>query len=281
MEQRTSDIENLASSFATVFAGRKDAWGTLEGRCVKEPLKLSHIIKHLEVNQSLGRYPLLNNGTCKWAVVDFDFKSHKDRVEIAEQTARRFAKKLFELGLKSYWFERSKSGMIHLWIFFSESVAPRKIRRILQFVARELTVKIANGMVEIFPKQDELSDSEGNYIHLSYFSVLNGGPLDRRVILDPNTFQPISLENFFDRVDQSLISPQEIDVVIESLPHEDSQTEAKCNQYTKFSESAWQIKRENIIEITRKYWSEGQRQELAMCLGGIPGKAEGTLAGCR
>lgn len=95
METNTNDLEKLAKSFATVFAGRMDAWGTLQGRCVKETLKPSHIINHIIGKESLGRYPLLSDGTCKWAVVDFDFKSYPNRVELAEKTARRFAKKTF------------------------------------------------------------------------------------------------------------------------------------------------------------------------------------------
>jgi hypothetical protein len=133
--------EDLASRFATIFEGRKDAWGKLEGGCIKESLTLSHVINHLQGVKSLGLYPLLDNATCKLVVVDFDFKSNPNRVELAEKEARRFAKKLFELGLKLCWFERSKSGMIHLWLFFSEPVQAWKIRKILYFVARKLNLK--------------------------------------------------------------------------------------------------------------------------------------------
>jgi len=157
--------------------------------------------------------------TCKWAVVDFDFKSKADRVELAEKASRKFAKKLFELGLKSFWFERSKSGMIHLWLFFSETIKARKIRKVLLFVARQLDLKVANGEVEVFPKQDELSDGQvGNYIHLPYFGEIKQEQLDKRVMLNPNTFKPIPLEVFLDQVEQSLISQIQLDEVHDSLP---------------------------------------------------------------
>lgn len=273
MEPNTNDLENWARSFATVFGGRRDARGTLPGGCVKEPLELSHIINHINGEESLGLYLLFDNGTCKAAVVDFDFKSQANRVELSEKTSRRVAKKLFELGLKSYWFERSKSGMIHLWLFFSEPVEARKVRRILRFAARELNLKIANGIVEIFPKQDELSNGQvGNYIHLPYFGSLNGQSLDRRVMIDPNTFEPISLETFLERVQETLISPMELDMVVESLPKGDSKSQETSNQNSNSSESALQRKKEKMIEILRKYWTEGYRQDLSMYLAGFLAK---------
>src|SRR3972149_11341086 len=90
------ELKTLAHKFANILSGRKDAWGTLHGGCVKEPLKITHIIDHLSGKESLGSYPLLDDGTCKVAVVDFDFKVEKDRINKAEREAHRFAKKLFE-----------------------------------------------------------------------------------------------------------------------------------------------------------------------------------------
>src|SRR3989304_2158990 len=100
-----TNIANLARKFSTIFAGRTDARGTLLGGCVKESLNLQNFINHLTGEESLGCYPLLDDGTCKVACVDFDFKAEPDRIKKAEREARRFAHKLFELGLNSNWFE--------------------------------------------------------------------------------------------------------------------------------------------------------------------------------
>lgn len=264
------DLQSLAKRFAAIFAGRKDAWGTLQGGCVKESLKLHHITKHLAGKESLGRYPLLQNGKCKWACIDFDFKSEPNREVKAERESRRFAKKLFELGLKSYWIERSKSGLMHLWLFFSDYVEAREIRRILQFAAQQLGLKVANGIVEIFPKQDELSDGQvGNYVHLPYFGASNGQPLDRRVMIDAETFTPIALESFLEKAEQSLITPSELDEAYESLP-EDKPERSSDNTHAK---TAWDLKRDKIISIFSPYWAEGLRQELALSLSGFLAKS--------
>lgn len=270
------EIKIVAEEFATIFAGRKDARGTLQGGCIRESVEDSHFIDHLTGKVSLGCYLLHNDGTCKAALVDFDFKSDPNRVELAEREARRFGKKLFELGLESYSFERSRSGMIHLWLFFSEPIKARKIRRILQFLAKKLSLKIANGIVEIFPKQNELSDGQiGNYIHLPYFCALNGSLPDRRVMLDRDTFEPIPLETFLDRVNQSLISPHDLDLVYDSLPKEDSETEEKMTvdvESDTYSESVWQVTRKQIIEIMRSYWVKGSRQDLSLYLSDLLGR---------
>lgn len=261
------DVDSLAKRFIKLFAGRKDARGTLEGGCIRETLKMDHAFNHLEGIESLGFYPLLDDGTSWWVVVDFDFKSKADRVELAEKASRRFAKKLFELGLKSFWFERSKSGMIHLWLFFSEPIKARKIRKALLFVARQLDLKVANGEVEVFPKQDELSDGQvGNYVHLPYFGEIKQEQLDKRIMLNPNTFKPIPLEVFLDQVEPSLITPIQVDEAYDSLPMDDN------HKAPASKETTWEIKMNHIIKLLEPYWTEGQRQELSMCLAGYLAK---------
>jgi len=261
------DMNSLAKRFIKVFAGRKDARGTLEGGCVREALKMVHVIDHLEGKESLGRYPLLDDGTSWWAVVDFDFKSSPNREELAEKEARKYAQALFGLGLKSYFFERSKSALIHLWLFFSEHIKARKIRRVLLFVAKKLDLRIANGEVEIFPKQDELTNGQvGNYVHLPYFGENKQGQLDKRVMLNPNTFKPIPLEAFIDQAEQSLISQIQIDEVHSSLPIDEAHQTLTSN------ETIWEIKMNRIIKLLDPYWTEGQRQELSMCLAGYLAK---------
>jgi len=59
-----AEFNSLACSFAKVFAGRRDARGTLNGGCIKETVKIDHFINHLEGKESLGLYLLLDDGTC-------------------------------------------------------------------------------------------------------------------------------------------------------------------------------------------------------------------------
>lgn len=281
MEQAQDDaIKEVARQFIKIFPGLPDARGAVHGECLKGKLTLEHVLRHLEGKESLGRYPIFNGKYIKWAAVDFDFKSSPDRKTLSERHAREFAEKLFEYGIKYCWLERSKSGLIHLWIFFREKVLAKKVRYILYAIARELRLKIADGIVEVFPKHDELNEDHpfGNYINLPYYGALNGETIERRVILDSNTLEPIPLRDFLSRVEPTFISEGEVDTVYDSLTENLSQDEtdqeptAEPNNSEGYSEGSWQIKREKIIEIFKPYWVNPARQRLSLRLADLLGR---------
>jgi len=274
--KKTHSVETeYLQTFSRVFAGRKDCLGTLQGGCVKVKLKVSHFEHHLKGIESLGRYPLLDDGSCYWAVVDFDFKSKQDRKSLAEKNSKRFANELSKIGIKTTWFERSKSELIHLWLFFDDPVEAKKIRKILTHIANKLELRIANGVVEIFPKQDQLDDGQvGNYVHLPYFNGLNNSSLETRVMIDPETFEPVSLYDFLSEVKNTFIDPEIIDTEYKRIVDLESDSKDNTdlislnslNSLNSYSNS------EKIIQILRPYWNEGRRQELSLCLSGFLSK---------
>jgi len=267
--------EYVVNTFSRVFAGRKDCWGTLEGGCIKEDLKISHIENHLNGIEALGRYPLLNDGTCYWAVVDFDFKSEQDRISLAEKHSKSFVSELEKIGITTPCFERSKSELIHLWLFFDDPVEATKIRKILTYIANKLELRIANGVVEIFPKQDQLNNGQvGNYVHLPYFNGLNNSSLDTRVMINTETFKPVSLYDFLSEVENSFIDPEIIDKEYKRIVDLESDSKDNpdlislnsLNSLNSYGNS------EKIIQILKPYWNEGHRQELSLCLSGFLSK---------
>lgn len=170
---RDDTTKEKARKFIEIFRGLPDARGTVAGACIRGTLTLEHVLQHLEGKESLGRYPIFDGKYIKWAAVDFDFKQAADRVALSETHAKEYAKAMFDLGIKHCWFERSKSGLIHLWTFYREKVLAEKVRYILISVAKDLGLKIANGIVEIFPKQNDVSTGHfGNYISLPYCGAL-------------------------------------------------------------------------------------------------------------
>jgi len=238
--------EYVVKTFLRVFGGRKDCRGTIQGGCVKGNLKVSHVEHHLNGIESLGRYPLLDEGTCYWAVVDFDFKSEQDRKNLAEDNSKRFANELSKIGIKKPWFERSKSGLIHLWIFFDKPVQAIKIRKLLINIANKLDLKIANGVVEIFPKQDQLEVGQvGNYVHLPYFNGLNNSSLETRVMINPETFEPVSLYDFLFEIEDSFIEKEIIDREYEKLLAIESDSKEKTDLIS------FQKKKQTLFRIIR------------------------------
>jgi len=262
-------MNNIESRFYNLLAGREDAWGTIDGKSIRETLEHKHIKNHLFGHESLGTYPLLDNGTCKFAVVDFDFKTDSDRCIHALMEARKFNSKLIELGINSAWFERSKSGMIHLWILFSDFIEASKIRRILFYVANELGLEVRDGIVEIFPKEDNLEDGrDGNYVHLPYFRTLNGQCSQYRTMINPFNLKQIGIKEFLRKAEKSLITPDMLDVVYEKTFKDESNHNEKRYNDNEISQSTTAknstLEQAKEVETTVGYGGNDQ-QESTKC----------------
>jgi len=173
------------SSFASLFAGRTDAYGTGEGRWRKEPVTHGVYRAHLEGRGAgLGIAPLTDDNMVRFAAIDLDEPDFK-----AAFTMQEF------LPGESY-VERSRSGNAHVWVFFASPIEGWIPRAIL----REATVAAGKQHVEVFPKRDRLLPGMlGNYINLPYHG-------ENRPIIWPhpdtcgNPPPPISLEQFLDLV---------------------------------------------------------------------------------
>jgi hypothetical protein len=117
------------------------------------------------------------------------------------------------VGLKRVFIERSKSKRYHLWVFFSQSVRAKDVRWIISSALEKLGMRY-----KVFPKQDALREGEvGNYINLPYFGGLRQIP-ERRVIIDSQTFEPVSLESFLNEAERSAVTPEELELILEGLP---------------------------------------------------------------
>jgi hypothetical protein len=165
--------------FASLFAGRSDAFGILtDGRpyAVRTTLTLRHYGHHLAGRLRLGVYPLLSDGTTRLLALDFDGPtSHDDAWRVYCRASH------FKL---PFLWEVSKSGDVHLWLFFSAPVLSRDIRRVSRLLLEEAGVR-----AEINPKQDQLSNGVlGNYIFLPLAG--QSVPEGRTLFIDTNTGAP-------------------------------------------------------------------------------------------
>jgi hypothetical protein len=53
---------SVVCEFAELFAGRTDAWGSVEGACVRGTVGIGRYGQHLEApGRSLGVYPLIQS----------------------------------------------------------------------------------------------------------------------------------------------------------------------------------------------------------------------------
>ncbi len=165
--------DETVNQFMRLFKGRVDAWGTVEGMCVKEPVTIEHYRKHLQGLKSLGIYPLLDDGTCWFFAIDIDDKDWNKAVTLRRE---------FMAYSINVYITASKSKGFHVYGFADdEPFIGKEVREL----ARRIELKLGF-QTEIFPKQDKLDATIplGNYINLPChgftrkFLTANGPEMD-------------------------------------------------------------------------------------------------------
>ncbi len=188
--------------FRAAFPGLDHVYGTYDlgsGRSwqVKQPVTDEVIVNHIMGRKPLGRYLLTGTHT-RAVVVDYDDDVPDLPIEFLNQAAH------YEV--PSY-IEVSKAKGFHVWLFFEDDGVPAvKARAVVKHILDEVEHN-----VEVFPKQDviDLSRGEyGNFINLPLFGrlVLEG----RTVFVDPaNGLRPVPnqwrLMEVFHRVSESVL----------------------------------------------------------------------------
>jgi len=174
-----NDNSELVKNFASLFAGRTDAYGSWEGGCIKEPVTQGLFSKHLWGQEYIGIYPMMDTNTVWWGCSDIDVND----IDQARNIQLALKLKLIES-----WVEKTVKGF-HVWIFARKPVEARVMRRAL--LAAHAVVKAP--AKEINPKQEEVS-GYGNYVRLPYPGALFE-PCSVRYMIDSSD-KPLSLEAF-------------------------------------------------------------------------------------
>jgi hypothetical protein len=200
MRREDSDEVNL---FASLFHGRQDAFGLMQGEkvmAVRRPVSLRHYRLHLEGRLRLGIYPLLSGGVTHFLALDFDGPQAWEQAIEVFHCATHYS-------LPLAW-EISKSGDVHLWLFFSAPALARDARLLARVLLDEAAVR-----AEVFPKQDSLPGGGlGNFIWLplSGESVKQG----RTLFLDPTSHRPIPNQHgYLSTIEK--ISPEKLAQVVD------------------------------------------------------------------
>lgn len=189
---------DVVDGFASLFAGRLEAYGSEEGESIKTPDWTyigyrSRVQLHLEADNPMGVYPLIPDSGLGWVVnwgcVDFDEGDDPSLIH-----AMNLRAVLAEFGIVG-WIERSRSKGFHVWVFARHPIAAATMRRAL-FVACQIAkapTKEVNPKSEGFFHDDGRMNMTkfGNYVRLPY----PHGATDRRVVLDTDN-TPLTVEWF-------------------------------------------------------------------------------------
>lgn len=165
-------------------------------------------LKHLEGINPMGVCPINENNNVSFAVIDFD--------SYDKEVIKKKVKYIYSNNFPLLCF-RSKSGGLHLYMFFKEPVQAKRAR---QAMKRLLPLLDLPPNTEVFPKQDRLKgEDSGSWINLPYFkcyepkSYLFGNdceeiPINEALGLIKSKLKTLEdVEDFFDRLDYSDAPP--------------------------------------------------------------------------
>lgn len=164
---------------------------------------------HLKGDFGVGICPITEEGKCKFAVIDIDCYI-QSKIKISLNMIRDY-----QLPLLPF---RSKSGGLHLYIFFSKAVSANTARDLLKQIIESTALNKIYGenKVETFPKQDKLKGF-GSCITLPYFN-------------EEETYNPmvslsgesLPLKQALEIIQNNVISVDKVKELIDSLPYNDA-----------------------------------------------------------
>lgn len=165
---RMNDLFKGLTSAHGVFIPERMEGKKQTGKCgtVREPVIIEKWQEHLNGKIGLGIIPIDEQNQCNWACID---------VDVYDLNYKEIIEKLANF---PFVICRSKSGGVHLFLFFKKPAMCRDVREYL----RNQVSALGLGNSEIFPKQDEVIAKRGdigNWLNMPYF-----GNTRRCIILD-------------------------------------------------------------------------------------------------
>ena len=166
---------NQIKTIITEIAGRSNRYLLSTGDAVRteKTYNVKDVDNHLMGLTRYGIYPEVTEDTCSFGAIDFDLTKEMEDGSLDE--AGRFA---IAIKVKSYLqnffrlrpvLEISKSGGVHIFVFFNDSLDREFIQWLLsKAITETVPYKICNGSIEVFPK-----GSKGAGIFFPFFNMFN------------------------------------------------------------------------------------------------------------
>ena len=214
----------IADSYSRLFTGNKSAHGVhvygkekskkgkREGKSWTEakPPTDEDYTNHLNGKKGLGIVPIDHNNKVTFCVIDVD--DYSEKVE-------SYVNQIYSNNMPLLPF-RSKSGGLHLYIFFQNEVsATLAIDTMKKFIAL-LALK---DDTEIFPKQKKLRKGDnGNWINLPYYNL--GQPTFGAMQngLQSELGDILSIEFMIEEVRRKTQTPESLEEFFDNLPLQDA-----------------------------------------------------------
>ena len=188
-------FSGLQRAHIAFVPGELDARGKLTGRYVtlREGATLMQWQEHLSGRLSLGVCPIDDESKCMFGAIDIDVYSDKNLVS-------SILEKIIDLPLVAVL---SKSGGVHLYVFFKEAAAAGALQKKL----REIAAFLGFAQSEIFPKQTKLVAERGDVG--SCINVPYCGEERHAIINIGGANTKLTLEEFVELAEAKKASPAE------------------------------------------------------------------------
>lgn len=187
-------MTSIVDSFASLFGGRTDAYGTWEGGSVRVEVTRQSFENHLNGKELIGIYPLTAGSTVRWGCSDIDV----DDIDSARNLQTAFAVK----GIKSF-VEKTRKGY-HVWIFANDWIPAAVMRR--AFLSAHEVIGLPPK--EVNPKQEETTGL-GNYVRLPYPNGINVMP-ENRFMLFQSADTAMTLAQFIDEAMEARVTQKQL-----------------------------------------------------------------------
>lgn len=203
---------------------------------------------HLLGKKRLGVAPEIKGQEDKILFAGIDIDCNDLSTEEKYKMALGLQNNLFEEFRLSALIEQSKSKGYHIFIFFSTPQKRDYIQKLLNKVVTEVTgKKIANGIIEIFPK-----GRKGNAIFLPCFGMFQ----------DKNTLN----EEFYELKKSCFVEGEKMEVVTNPLIRIKNFMQVNSSMLL-FQESL--SKYPDCIRKAALNWKDGERNSLTMAVAGV------------
>ena len=191
LDDNNSATETTVSAYTTyqqLFQGRTDKIGVGNASVsVTNKQQITKYIKeHLVGNTRIGFYNLLPDGTCPWAVVEFENHDKAGDLTDPISTSLQFLQHMRSVGIPAYReLSKNPNGKcIHAWIFFETPISAKKVHLALNGFMHQ----VMGIYTEVFPKGYD-TNKIGNFIRLPLFGAAEdllgwGVPKERTVFID-------------------------------------------------------------------------------------------------
>lgn len=187
-----------------------------------EPLGEKQYSEHLSGKQGLGVIPINERNKCQFAVIDVDeYKIDFDK----------YFKINMDYSLPLCFF-RSKSGGLHIYLFFDQEYLAEKV---IVLMKKLLIVLGLKSDTEIFPKQAKLKkNGSGSWINLPY----HNSDKPTQYLFDQDG-KKVSLTHAMQHIKNNTVTVEELQDIISTIPFADAppclQTLYLLNDFTKDS----------------------------------------------